>query len=83
MYQKPNHILHDGALALRSGRIKGQTISSLTGPWPREGAYQRSSHICLDGALAPEMLRIKGQTIYSLSGFWPREGGSEVKRFPP
>jgi hypothetical protein len=23
------------------GRIKGQTISSLAGPWPREGAYQR------------------------------------------
>ncbi len=47
----------DGAWTFPSrpkwGRIKGQTIYSLTGPWLREGAYQRSNQILLGGALAP------------------------------
>ena len=37
----------------RGGGIKGQTISSLTGPWPREGAYRRLKHTFLGVALAP------------------------------
>ncbi len=57
-----------------TGRIKRQTICSLTGPWPRGGAHQNSSHIVFDGALATRRGRIKGQTIYSLTGPWPREG---------
>jgi hypothetical protein len=61
-----------------TGRIKSQTICSLTGPWPREGAYQRSNHIILDGALAPRRGRIKGQTIYSLTGPLPREGAYQL-----
>ena len=52
-HQNSSHILFDGALATRRGRIKGQTIYSLTGPLPREGAYQLSNHLHLDGALAP------------------------------
>ena len=35
------------------GGIKCQTISSLTGPWPREGAYRRLKHTFLGVALAP------------------------------
>ena len=61
-----------------TGRIKSQTICSLTGPWPREGAYQRSNHIILDGALAPRRGRIKGQTLYSLTGPLPREGAYKL-----
>ena len=51
-HQNSSHILLDGALAPRRGRVKGQTIYSLTWPLPREGAYQLSNHILLDGALA-------------------------------
>jgi hypothetical protein len=66
-----------------TGRIKGQTICSLTGPWPERGCIKGQTISSLAGP-GPEWGRIKTHAIYSLTGPWPREGGiSKVKPYIP
>ena len=51
-YQKPKHLLRDGALAPR-GAYQRSSHMLLDGALAPRGAYHRSNHILLDGALAP------------------------------
>ena len=56
------------------GHIRVQSICSMAGPWPREGACQRSTHMLVDGALAPRGCVSKDKSISSWTGPCPERG---------